>query len=245
MMTDLDDTLTAFLGSDLDDQTVAALAGYLEADGILVFNAGAPFDWFYARLLRPLITELVARQGCAGQLAQVLLILSGGNQICVFDQGGYRLIWQGQGRDKADGLDELIQLSRASDLVPRLDPEQMMYLDDSFGPGGIDCAVAGKVGIVVNVGPHVPGMPGAFVNLGGGTGGPSRCSPTRPPPCARRATRPRLPRDDRPTALPSGPSSSRISPPRAGSRSASAQPATCTPVSPRPTGDETRSMRCR
>ena len=53
MMTDLDDTLTAFLGSDLDDQTVAALAGYLEADGILVFNTGAPFDWFYARLLRP------------------------------------------------------------------------------------------------------------------------------------------------------------------------------------------------
>ena len=60
MMTDLDDTLTAFFGSDLDDQTVAALAGYLEADGILVFNTGALFDCFYARLLRPLITELVA-----------------------------------------------------------------------------------------------------------------------------------------------------------------------------------------
>ena len=28
--------------------------------------------------------------------------------------------------------------------------------------------MAGKAGIVVNVGPHAPGMPGTFVNLGGG-----------------------------------------------------------------------------
>ena len=108
---------------------------YLEADGILVFNTGAPFDWFYARLLRPLIAELVARRSCAGRLVQVLLILSGGNQIGVYDQGGYRLIWQGQGRDKAGGLDELIQLSHASDLVPRLDPGQMMYLGDALRSG--------------------------------------------------------------------------------------------------------------
>jgi hypothetical protein len=147
-------------------------------------------------LLRPLITELAARQGCAGRLAQVLLILSGGNRICVFDQGGYRLIWQGQGRGKADGLDELIQLSRGSDLVPRLDPEQMMCLGDSFGPGGIDCAVAGKVGIVVNAGPHVPGMPGAFVNLGGGyrrtvemfTNATALCVPGHAPPGCRGTT---------------------------------------------------------
>ena len=168
VMTDLDDTLTAFFGSDLDGQTVAALAGYLDVGGILVFNTGAPFDWFYARLLRPLIAELVARQGTAGRLAQVLLILSGGNQIGVFHQDSYRLIWQGQGQDKGDGVDELIRLSHASDLVPHLDPEQMMYLGDSFGAGGIDRAVAGKAGIVVNVGPHAPDVPGKFVNLGGG-----------------------------------------------------------------------------
>ena len=51
MMTDLDDTLTAFFGSDLDDQTVASLAGYLEADGILVFNTGA------LRRRRPVLTS--------------------------------------------------------------------------------------------------------------------------------------------------------------------------------------------
>jgi hypothetical protein len=168
VMTDLDDTLTASFGSDLDDRTVAALAGYLDAGGILVFNTGAPFDWFYARLLRPLIAHLVACHGSAGRLAQVLLILSGGNQISVFRQGGYRLVFHGRGRDKGDGVDELIRLSHASDLVPHLDPGQMMYVGDAFGPGGIDRPVAGKVGIVVNVGPPVPGMPGKFVNLGGG-----------------------------------------------------------------------------
>ncbi len=94
VMTDLDDTLTAFFGSDLDDTTVVALASYLDASGILAFNTGAPFDWFYARLLRPLIAELIACHGCAGRLAQILLILSGGNEISVFHQGGYRLVCQ-------------------------------------------------------------------------------------------------------------------------------------------------------
>jgi len=149
VMTDLDDTLTAFFGSDLDDTTVVALASYLDAGGILVFNTGAPFDWFYARLLRPLISFPP-------------------DKISVFHQGGYRLVWQGQGRNKGDGVDELIWLSHASDLVPQLDPGQMMYLGDAFGPGGIDRPVAGKVGVVVNVGAHMPGMPGTFVNLGGG-----------------------------------------------------------------------------
>jgi hypothetical protein len=167
-MTDLDDTLSAFFGSDLDDRTVAALVGYLDAGGILVFNTGAPFDWFYARLLRPLIAGLAAGQCSVGRLAQVVLILSEGNQISVFHQGGYRLICRREGRDKGDGVDELIRLSHASDLVPHLDPEKMMYLGDSFGAGGIDRPVAGKIGLVVNVGPPVPDMPGKFVNLGGG-----------------------------------------------------------------------------
>jgi hypothetical protein len=167
-MTDLDDTLSAFFGSDLDDTTVAALVDYLDAGGILGFNTGAPFDWFYARLLRPLIADLVGGHGSAGQLAQVLLILSGGNQINVFHQGGYLLAFQGEGRDKGDGVDELIRLSHADDLVPDLDPGQMMYVGDSFGAGGIDRPVAGKVGVVVNVGPQISDMPGKFVNLGGG-----------------------------------------------------------------------------
>ncbi len=168
VMTDLDDTLTACFGSDLDGGTVAALAGYLDAGGILIFNTGAPFDWFCARLLRPLTAELAARHGCVARLAQMLLILAGGNEISVFHQGAYRLMAQGQGRDKGDGVDELIRLSHASDLILPLDRQQIMYLGDAFCAGGIDRPVAGKVGVVVNVGPRVPGMPGTFVNLGGG-----------------------------------------------------------------------------
>ncbi len=168
VMADLDDTLTAFFGSDLDGGTVAALAGYLDAGGILIFNTGAPFDWFCARLLRPLTAELAARHGCAARLAQTLLILAGGNEISVFHQGAYRLMAQGQGRDKGDGVDELIRLSHVSDLILPLNRQQIMYLGDAFGAGGIDRPVASKVGVVVNVGPRVLGMPGTFVNLGGG-----------------------------------------------------------------------------
>jgi hypothetical protein len=178
-MTDLDDTLTAVFGGDLDDTTVAALVGYLDAGGIVVFNTGAPFDWFYARLLRPLIAGLVAGHSCAGRLAQAWLILSGGNQISAFQHGGYRLIWQGEGRDKGDGVDELIRVSQACGLVPHLGPEEMVYVGDSFGPGGIDRPVAGKVRVVVNVGPHAPGLPGTFMNLGGGFSQVSVTSKTR------------------------------------------------------------------
>jgi hypothetical protein len=36
--------------------------------------------------------------------------------------------------------------------VPELDPKSAVYIGDSFTPGGIDHAMAGKVGIVINVG---------------------------------------------------------------------------------------------
>ena len=67
-----------------------------------------------------------------------------------------------------------------------------MYLGDSFARR--DRPRRGrKAGIVVNVGPHAPDMPGKFVNLGGGFSGRSRCSPRRPAPCERSGTSPRLP----------------------------------------------------
>jgi hypothetical protein len=40
---------------------------------------------------------------------------------------------QGQGRDKGDGVEELIRFSRASDLIRPLDPHEIMYLGDAFG----------------------------------------------------------------------------------------------------------------
>ena len=104
IVTDLDEMLTAFSGGDLEHSTIEVLADYLAAGGVLVFNTGAPFDWFYYRLLRPLIVELGPRSRL---LANVLLVLSGGKEIYVFQDGAYRLVSGSTGKDKSEGFDAL------------------------------------------------------------------------------------------------------------------------------------------
>ena len=167
LVTDLDDTLTAFFGSDLEDDTIQVLADYLAAGGGLVFNTGAPFEWFYQRVVSGLVVELGADRHL---LRNVPLILSGGNEIYVFEEGAYRLLHRSQGRTKADGLDELVRLSTQTEVLPwkDLDPHQLMYLGDSYSVGGIDESMAGTVGIVINVGEPIFGIPGRFLNLVGG-----------------------------------------------------------------------------
>ena len=49
-----------------------------------------------------------------------------------------------------------------------LDPHQLIYLGDSYSAGGIDESMAGRVGIVINVGEPIFSMPGQFLNLVGG-----------------------------------------------------------------------------
>jgi len=151
VVTDLDEMLTAFSGGDLEHSTIEVLADYLAAGGVLVFNTGAPFDRFYYRLLRPLIVELGPRSRV---LANVLLVLSGGNEIYIFQDGAYRLVSRSTGAAKAAGFDGLVRLSRERRYpsVPELDPETMVYLGRSSGPAGIDSAMAGRVGLVINVG---------------------------------------------------------------------------------------------
>ena len=85
------------------------LAEYLAAGGVLVFSTDTAFDWFYARLLRPLIVELGPRSRL---LASALLILSGGTEIFVFQDGAYRLISSGASRDRSGGFDVLVELSK-------------------------------------------------------------------------------------------------------------------------------------
>jgi hypothetical protein len=167
LVTDLDDTLTAFFGSDLEDDTVQTLADYLAAGGGLVFNTGAPFDWFYQHVVRGLVAELGAERHL---LRNVPLILSGGNEIYVFEEGAYRLLHRSEGRTKADGVGELVRLSQQTGVLPwnDLDPHQLIYLGDSYSVGGIDESMAGTVGIVINVGEPISGMPGQFLNLVGG-----------------------------------------------------------------------------
>ena len=165
VVTDLDEMLTAFSGGDLEHSTIEVLADYLAAGGVLVFNTGAPFDWFYYRLLRPLIIELGPRSRL---LASVLLVLSGGNEIYVFQDGAYRLVSRSTGKDTSEGFDALVRLSRERRFpsVPELHPERMVYIGDSSAPAGIDHAMAGRVGIVINVGDAMLEMPGqSIINL--------------------------------------------------------------------------------
>ena len=165
VVTDLDEMLTAFSGGDLEHSTIEVLADYLAAGGVLVFNTGASFDWFYYRLLRPLIIELGPRSRL---LANVLLVLSGGNEIYVFQDGAYRLVSRSTGKDKSEGFDALVRLSRERRFpsVPELDPERMVYIGDSSAPAGIDLAMAGRVGMVINVGDAMLERPGqSIINL--------------------------------------------------------------------------------
>lgn len=151
VITDLDEMLTAFSGGDLEEDTIEVLADYLAAGGVLVFNTDTSFNWFYARLLRPLIVELGPRSRV---LANILLILSGGTEIFAFQDGAYRLLSSSAGRDRSGGFDALVGLSKKRRVaeVPELDPTSAVYIGDSFTPGGIDHAMAGRVGMVINVG---------------------------------------------------------------------------------------------
>jgi hypothetical protein len=151
VITDLHQMLTAFSGSALEEDSIGVLADYLRAGGVLVFSADAAFDWFYGRLLRPLIVELGPRSRL---LANVLLILSGGAQIFAFEDGAYRKISTVARRDRTGGFDVLVGLSqeRRFQEMPALDPASTAYVADSTAPGRIDQALASRVGIVIDVG---------------------------------------------------------------------------------------------
>jgi hypothetical protein len=166
VVTDLDEMLTAFSGGDLEHSTIEVVSDYLAAGGTLVFNTAAPFDWFYYRLLRPLIIELGPRSRL---LARVLLVLPGGNEIYVFEDGAYRLVSRNTGKVTSEGFDALVRLARERRFfpsLPELDPASVVYIGDSSAPAGIDHAMAGRVGIVINVGDAMLEMPGqSIINL--------------------------------------------------------------------------------
>ena len=103
--------------------TIEVLAEYLTAGGVLVFNTGAPFDWFYYRLLRPLIVELGARSRV---LANVLLVLSGGKEIYVFQDGAYRL-----------RTDQPVTVYQLSPLTYQIDPPPAECPVGTKFPGGV------------------------------------------------------------------------------------------------------------
>ncbi|HSL20666.1 MAG TPA: metallophosphoesterase [Vicinamibacterales bacterium] len=158
IVTDLNEMLTAFSRGPLEEDTVDVLAAYLGAGGVLVFSTHIGFEWFYVRLLRPLVMKLGPRSPL---LASVLLILSGGTEIYALDDGGYRLLSRAAERQSAAAFDALTALSKQGPVhhMPELDPARSAYIGDSRGPAKIDRGMAHKVGNVIDVGDAMIGPP--------------------------------------------------------------------------------------
>jgi len=118
--------------------------------------------------IRDLIRARIGVFSCIYLLANVLLVLSDGNEIYVFEDGAYRMVSQSTGNHASEGFDALVKLSRERRVpsVPQIDPEKVIYLGDSSDLAGIDHAMAGRVGIVINVGDAMLEMPGqSIINL--------------------------------------------------------------------------------
>ena len=131
-----------------------------------MFNTGAPFDWFYYRILRPLIVDLGA--AFARLLANVLLVFSGGKEIYVFQDGAYRLVAGSTGKDKSEGFDALVRLSKEN--ATRRFPSSTRKKWSTSGvlrlrPGSTR-TMADRVGLVINVGDAVLERPSqSIINL--------------------------------------------------------------------------------
>ena len=150
VVTDLDEMLAAFSGVAFEHDSIQVLASYLAAGGVLVFCTDTPFDWFYARLLRPLIVELGPRSPL---LANALLILSGGTETFAFQDGAYRLVTNGASHDGCGGLDLLVELPKERlPGMPPLDPASTVCIADSTARARINQAMASRLGSVIDVG---------------------------------------------------------------------------------------------
>ena len=155
VVTDLDEMLTAFSGESSNDSTIDVLKDYLAAGGTLVFCTDTSFDWFYVRLLRPLVVALGANTHL---LSRLLLSLSGGAELFVFEDGAYQLIAGQADRCKSLGFDLLVKLSRDGriDSMPALDPVDVVYMGDSTAGGGFSPELAGRSGVAIDVGDAIP-----------------------------------------------------------------------------------------
>jgi len=131
------------------------LKDYLAAGGILVFCTDTPFDWFYVRLLRPLLGALAPNTHL---LSRLLLSLSGGSEVFVCEDGAYQLIAGDADRRRSKGFDLLVKLSRDGwiDRWLALDPADMVYIGDSTAAGGFDPELASKTGVAIDVGDAIP-----------------------------------------------------------------------------------------
>ena len=151
VVTDLHQMLTAFSRGAVAEDTIEVLEAYVAAGGVLIFSTDTTFDWLYAELLRPLIVELGPRSHL---LTRVLLVLSHGTEIFVFQDGAYRLMSSDATRNSSRSFDALVELAKEGRVegIPALDPSTVVYIADSAAPDRIDDAMANQVAVVIDVG---------------------------------------------------------------------------------------------
>lgn len=104
---DLDDTFLPF-GKPIGFRELDLLIAYAGAGGHFVFNTLAPKEWFYLRVIEPLVRACYSRHD-ASPLSRVHWIVSGGREIFTFDPASqsYRRIFAASSGSKADGLSQL------------------------------------------------------------------------------------------------------------------------------------------
>jgi hypothetical protein len=151
VVTDLTESLSAFFGAEHAEDSLDRLCRYLQAGGAIAFSSELGFEWFYMRLLRPLIEALGNE---LTPLRRVPLILSGAEHIFVFRDGGYMLHSTVRGRRVDDALALLMRLLEAGQVegVPVMHRRHTLYVADSTPPRAIHPGLAHGVGSIVDVG---------------------------------------------------------------------------------------------
>ncbi len=145
---DLDDTFVPY-GAPITRTEISLLRAYIEAGGHIVFNTLAPKEWFYRRVVDPLVSSY-HQTGCTHLLSRVHWVASGGQEIFVYDLRNqtYRRIRTGSALGKAEGLLVLLrQLSMKVELLA-------LYGDRFDDPGNDGNAIGvDAIALVINVGP--------------------------------------------------------------------------------------------
>jgi hypothetical protein len=144
---DLDDTFLPF-GAPIGIRELDLLIAYAAAGGHFVFNTLAPKEWFFLRVVEPLVRACHSQHD-ASLLSRVHWIVSGGREIFTFDPASrsYRRIFAASSGSKADGL---------SQLRSQLDPNVSLLglYGDRFDDPQNDGNALGRadIPIVINLG---------------------------------------------------------------------------------------------
>jgi hypothetical protein len=167
ILTDLGERLTAFSRGPFEGDSLDLFSSFLDAGGVLVLDSDSSFEWLYARLLGPLVVKLGPRSTL---LTRLVVSLSRGRTLCVFEDGAYRLLTAP--KDGQPGTFELLTRLSREGRLPELfaiDRAATACVADSRRRGGIDGPAAAAAQLLVDVGeamPEAAGKPMTRVHRG-------------------------------------------------------------------------------